>query len=234
MRQVGRTYPGPPAVSAVTAVDLVVRRGEYLAITGPSGSGKSTLLNVLGLLDRLTAGYYELDGVDVASLSQAELAALRGQRIGFVFQEFHLLPYRTATENVMLALVYGQHRRHRQRWALAVAALDRVGLRNRANALPSQLSGGERQRVAIARALVNWPSLLLCDEPTGNLDSATAQAILGLIDELHTAGQTVLVVTHDPVVAARAQRRVAMLDGRLHEDPADPATVWRRPGSEPS
>jgi len=233
MREVGRTYPGPPSVSAVRGVDLVVRRGEYLAITGPSGSGKSTLLNLLGLLDRPSTGSYELAGADVARLSEAELAALRGQRIGFVFQEFHLLPYRTAAENVMVALVYGQHRSYRHRWLLAITALQRVGLGHRADALPSQLSGGERQRVAIARALVNRPRLLLCDEPTGNLDSATAQAILALIEELHGAGQTVLVVTHDHAVAGRAQRRVIMLDGRLEEVPAAPAAGPRARGSGP-
>jgi putative ABC transport system ATP-binding protein len=218
MRQAERAYPGPPPVVAVTAIDLTVQQGEYVAITGPSGSGKSTLLNLVGLLDRPTAGSYELAGQDVAVLSQAELAALRGQRIGFVFQEFYLLPYRTAIENVMLGLLYGQHRRSFQRASMAMAALDRVGLARRMYALPTQLSGGERQRVAFARAIVNWPSLLLCDEPTGNLDSVTAEAILGLVSELHGAGQTVLVVTHSEAVAHQAQRRLVMLDGRLREE----------------
>jgi putative ABC transport system ATP-binding protein len=219
LRAAGRTYPGPPPVPAVAAVSLTVARGDYLAITGPSGSGKSTLMNLLGLLDRLTSGSYRLDGVEVSGLSAAEMAALRGQRIGFVFQEYHLLPYRTALENVMLALVYGGRRRYRERLELAAGALERVGLRHKLHALPSQMSGGERQRVAIARAVMNWPSLLLCDEPTGNLDTVTAQAILVLLDELHSDGQTVVVVTHDPVVAERARRHVELRDGRLREEP---------------
>jgi putative ABC transport system ATP-binding protein len=217
LRAVGRTYPGPPQVRALEEVDLVIGRGEYLAITGPSGSGKTTLLNLIGLLDRPTEGVYELDGTDVGDLSEAERTAIRGQRIGFVFQEFHLLPYRTAAENVMLALLYGGVEGRAHRHALASQALARVKLAGRASALPNTLSGGERQRVAIARALVNRPALLLCDEPTGNLDSATAQQILWLIDELHSDGQTVVVITHDAAVAQRAQRTVAILDGQLRE-----------------
>jgi putative ABC transport system ATP-binding protein len=224
LRRIGRIYPGPPQVRAVYDADLVVRRGEYVAVTGRSGSGKTTLLNLIGLLDRPTEGIYELDGTDVGDLSEAERTAIRGQRIGFVFQEFYLLPYRTAAENVMLALLYGGVEGRAKRHALASDALARVKLAHRASAQPNQLSGGERQRVAIARALVNRPALLLCDEPTGNLDSATAQEILGLIDELHAAGQTVIVITHDAAVAQRAQRTVAILDGRLR-------TVT--PGTEP-
>lgn len=220
MTNVGRTYPGPPAVEAVRDVSLTVRQGEFVAITGPSGSGKSTLMNLLGLLDQPTAGRYLLDGIDVAGLPQAKLAALRGQRIGFVFQEYHLLPYRSALENVVLGLLYGSRGLNtREKAALGAAALGRVGLGHRLHALPSELSGGQRQRVAVARALVRWPSLLLCDEPTGNLDSETALAILGLLEELNTAGQTLIVVTHDPVVAARARRQVTIRDGKVSEVP---------------
>ncbi len=218
LQQAARVYPGPPPVAAVRGVNLTVPRGDYLAITGPSGSGKSTLMNLLGLLDRLSSGRYLLDGVDVSQCSQAELAAVRAHRIGFVFQGYHLLPYRTATENVMLGLLYAARLRVRERAHLAGLALTRVGLRHRVAARPAELSGGECQRVAIARALINRPSMLLCDEPTGNLDSGTAQTILGLLDELNAEGQTVLVVTHDPVVAARARRRVTILDGRLLEE----------------
>jgi putative ABC transport system ATP-binding protein len=185
-------------------------------VVGPSGSGKSTLLNLLGLLDRPTAGCYELDGVDTATLNEAERAAVRGQKIGFVFQAFHLLPYRSAEENVMLAQLYvpaaGPDRR-----PAAQRVLHLVGLSHRMEATPTTLSGGERQRVAIARALVNRPSLLLCDEPTGNLDSNTADRILDLLDELHRSGQTLVVITHDDNVAHRAQRIVTIRDGRLSE-----------------
>jgi putative ABC transport system ATP-binding protein len=169
---------------------------------------------LVGLLDRPTAGSLRLNGVDVGALSERDRTALRGRRIGFVFQSFHLLPYRTATENVMLALTYdGTHRGHRR--AAAHAALHRVGLDHRRDALPTTMSGGERQRVAIARALVSNPALLLCDEPTGNLDSATAGAILDLLAELHAAGLTILVITHDPVVARHADRIITILDGTL-------------------
>lgn len=184
-----------------------IERGAYGTVTGPSGSGKSTFLNVLGLLDRPTAGRYLLDG---------PRAALRGRRIGFVFQAFHLLGHRTAAENVQLPMVYARTNR-RSRRALAAEALTRVGLSARGDQLAARLSGGERQRVAIARALVNGPSLLLCDEPTGNLDSATAAAVLALLDDLHLAGMTLLVVSHDPDVAARAGRTVTIHDGVLRE-----------------
>jgi putative ABC transport system ATP-binding protein len=217
MRSVERTYPGPPPVRALAAIDLIINRGEYLAITGPSGAGKSTLLNLLGLLDRPTAGTCHLDGIDVSSLSERERSALRGNRIGFVFQSFHLLPYRTALENVMLAQVYS-HRPHSSRADAAKAVLDHVGLTHRAQALPITLSGGERQRVAIARAVVNRPRLLLCDEPTGNLDSATSHAVLSLLDSLNAAGQTVVVITHDDSVAARTGRIITMLDGQIMTD----------------
>jgi putative ABC transport system ATP-binding protein len=213
---VARTYQGPPPVYALRPTDLAISPGDYLAVVGPSGSGKSTLLNLLGLLDRPTQGRYVLDGIDVATLTERDRTALRGGRIGFVFQAFHLLPYRTATENVMLAHLYqAVPRAHRR--AAALEALDRVGLSHRRDALPTTLSGGERQRVAIARAVVNQPSLLLCDEPTGNLDSSTAGTVLDLLDELCHRGMTLVTITHDGNVAARAGRVVTIRDGRLGE-----------------
>ncbi|MDG4802539.1 ABC transporter ATP-binding protein [Micromonospora sp. WMMD980] len=208
-------HPGPPPVEALRPADLVIERGEYVTVMGPSGSGKSTFLNIVGLLDRPTTGRYELDGIDVDDLREGDRSALRGRRVGFVFQSFHLLPYRSAAENVALAQLYtGPTGRERRRTALEV--LERVGLAHRADALPTMLSGGERQRVAIARALANQPSLLLCDEPTGNLDSETASAVLALLDEVHTAGYTVIVITHDPEVATRGPRRITIRDGVLN------------------
>jgi len=214
MRQVGLTYPGPPPVFALRPTDLVVEAGAYVTIVGPSGSGKSTFLNVAGLLDRPTEGTFLLDGIDVGGLREAERTGLRGSRIGFVFQSFHLLPYRTATENVAIAQLYAGTPR-KERLATAREALDRVGLAHRRHALPATLSGGERQRVAIARALANTPSLLLCDEPTGNLDTVTTQEILELLDELHASGITLIAITHDPNVAARGERTITIRDGRL-------------------
>ncbi|MER8183250.1 ABC transporter ATP-binding protein [Kitasatospora sp. NPDC094015] len=211
---VGRSFAGPPPVTALHPCDLTVRAGEYVAVTGPSGSGKSTLLHLLGLLDTPTSGRYLLDGIDTGELGDRERSTLRGRRIGFVFQSFHLLPHRTAEENVLLAQVYNRTPRER-RLAAARAALRQVGLGHRLDALPTTLSGGERQRVAIARALVNDPSLVLCDEPTGNLDSANAAAVLERFDRLHAEGYTLLVITHDPAVAARAGRTVRIADGRL-------------------
>lgn len=219
---VAKRYPGPPPVPALRPADLVIRRGEYVAVVGPSGSGKSTFLNVLGLLDRPSEGVYRLDGIDTAGLTERDRTALRGRRIGFVFQSFHLLPHRSAMENVMLSMLYtGVPRRKRR--VRAAATLDRVGLAKRAHAPVGLLSGGERQRVAIARALVNRPSLLLCDEPTGNLDTATAGTVLELIGELHADGFTVVVVTHDPGVATAAPRAVVIRDGVLAG--ADPRTL---------
>ncbi|WP_031084067.1 ABC transporter ATP-binding protein [Streptomyces sp. NRRL WC-3549] len=215
-RQVGLTYPGPPPVVALTPCDLTVRRGEFVTVVGPSGSGKSTFLNIIGLLDSPTGGRYLLDGLDTSVLKDAERTALRGRRIGFVFQSFHLLPHRSAQENVELALVYNGWP-HRTRRADARKALERVGLGHRAAAVPTRLSGGERQRVAIARALVARPALLLCDEPTGNLDTANARSVLALLDELHADGMTVLVITHDTDVARRGSRTVAIRDGVLRE-----------------
>ena len=222
LRSMALTYPGPPPVAALLPTDLVLRRGEYLSVVGASGSGKSTLLNVLGLLDRPTEGRYELDGHDVGALKEVDRTALRGQAIGFVFQAFHLLPHRTAAENVGIGLLY-QGRTSAQRRAIAADALSKVGLEHRLTALPAHLSGGERQRVAIARALVSAPSLLLCDEPTGNLDSVTAGTVLEIIDGLHAEGMTIVIITHDPSVAARAERTAVMRDGVLRErPPADP------------
>jgi putative ABC transport system ATP-binding protein len=201
----------------LVGVDLTIERAEYLAIVGPSGSGKSTMLNVIGLLDRATAGTYRLDGVDVNGLRERDRAALRGSRVGFVFQSFHLLPHRTVAENVMLAQVYGGVPR-RRRLDRALRVLDLVGLGHLAYSLPSTLSGGERQRVAVARALVNDPSLLLCDEPTGSLDSANSRRLLDLFDRLTAAGRTIVVITHADDVARRAARVVTILDGAIIED----------------
>jgi putative ABC transport system ATP-binding protein len=213
---VGYTYPGPPPVQALKLTNLIIRRGEHVAIMGPSGSGKSTLLNLLGLLDRPTEGRLEIDGIDLGRASERDRAAVRARHIGFVFQSFHLLPHRSAVENVMLAQVYADMP-CRRRYAEAMSALSGVGLAARAHALPTELSGGERQRVAIARALVNRPSLLLCDEPTGNLDTAATQELTDLLGALHSQGATLVVITHNPAVAARAQRQVRIRDGMLSE-----------------
>jgi putative ABC transport system ATP-binding protein len=210
--EVTRSYPGPPPVQALRAADLVVGAGEYVAVTGPSGSGKSTFLNVVGLLDRPDAGVYRLDGIDTAGLAERDRTALRGRRIGFVFQSFHLVRHRSVLENVTMALIYtGVSRRARA--GLALEMLELVGLTHRVHAKAGHLSGGEAQRVAIARALVNRPSLLLCDEPTGNLDSTNAAAVLALIEELNDGGLTILMVTHDQQVAGRAHRSVLIKDG---------------------
>lgn len=213
-RGVGLTYPGPPPVEAFRPCDLTVHRGEFVTVVGPSGSGKSTFLNIAGLLDSPTTGTYLLDGIDTGALRDAERTALRGRRIGFVFQSFHLLPHRSALENVSLAMVYNGIPR-RERPARAREALHRVGLGHRVDAVPTRLSGGERQRVAVARALVTRPALLLCDEPTGNLDTANADAVLTMLEELHADGMTILVITHDPAVAARGRRSVTIRDGLL-------------------
>ncbi|MFC3500983.1 ABC transporter ATP-binding protein [Micromonospora krabiensis] len=220
LRGAGRVYPAVRPVTALRPTDLVVRAGEWVAITGRSGSGKSTLLQILGLLDRPTSGSYLLDGEDVSALSDRARTRLRASRIGFVFQSFHLMPHRSALENVMVALLYHGCPR-RLRAARAAEALDRVGLADRARAMPTTMSGGERQRVAVARALSIRPQLLLADEPTGNLDSATAEEVLSLFVRLNDEGQTVLMVTHDGQVAARARRRVEIVDGTVREVPTD-------------
>ena len=211
-----RVFPSVPPVHALRWVDLEVATGDYIAIVGPSGSGKSTLLNVLGLLDRPTSGSYFLDGRDVGDLGDSERAGLRAERLGFVFQSFHLLGHRSALENVMFGGMY-QGVKKAERRQRAIEALDRVDMLHRAAFRPDRLSGGERQRVAVARALAVRPSILLCDEPTGNLDSVTTASMLELFDGLVADGLTVCVITHDHQVAARARRRVRIVDGRLSE-----------------
>ena len=216
LRGVSRTFDRDPPVYALQDVDLTIWPGEWLAIVGPSGSGKSTLLNVLGLLDRQTGGTYRFDGVDANALDDLARAGLRGRRIGFIFQAFHLLPHRSVLENVMLAELYmGAPRRGRRQRALD--ALERVGLGDRAEFLPTRLSGGQRQRAAIARSLMGEPSLLLCDEPTGNLDTKSAANVLDILGQLSRDGLTLVVITHDEHVAARADRRVRIVDGTLGE-----------------
>jgi macrolide transport system ATP-binding/permease protein len=214
LTKVCRQFGTEPAVHALTDIDLTVRRGDWLSITGPSGAGKSTLLNILGCLDRPSSGSYRLDGIETTALTDDERAGLRSQRIGFVFQSFHLLPYRSVLENVMLAEVYRNQSADGRR-ERALAAIERVGLAHRADFQPGKLSGGERQRVAIARALLGEPSLLLCDEPTGNLDSKTAAAILEFLAELNRSGLTLVIVTHDEKIASAACSRVDIIDGIL-------------------
>ena len=216
LRGVRRTFGSEPPVEALRGIDLTIYQGDWIAIVGPSGSGKSTLLNILGCLDRPTAGTYLIDGIDAASLSDEQRASLRARRIGFVFQTFHLLGHHTALENVMLADVYSGGERA-GRGERAVAALDRVGMGHRQDFLPTKLSGGEQQRVAIARALFGSPSLLLCDEPTGNLDSVNTESVLNLFHELGDDGLTLVVITHEEDVAAHARREVRMTDGHLAE-----------------
>ncbi|HHC07166.1 MAG TPA: ABC transporter ATP-binding protein [Actinobacteria bacterium] len=211
---VSKVYRDGVEIRALWNVDLTVEEGEFIAVMGPSGSGKSTLLNVIGLLDHPTSGAYRIRGVDVADLDDRSRSAARGQLFGFVFQAYHLLAGRSVVENVELSMVYGpvptRARRHR-----ALDALERVGLAARRHSDPRKLSGGERQRVAIARALAARPAVLLCDEPTGNLDSATAEGIITLLGSLNADGLTIIVVTHDPDVAGRVGRTVEMRDGRL-------------------
>ena len=213
---VGRRFGTDPPLDALIDVDLQVNRGEWLSIVGPSGSGKSTLLNIIGLLDIQTAGAFRFNGIDVASLRDEQRAGLRSRAIGFVFQSFHLIAHRTVLENVMLSEIYRKGPR-RQRSERAAAALDRVGLSRRAKYLPTRLSGGERQRVAIARAIMGAPRVLLCDEPTGNIDSTMTASILDLFSELNQDGLTIVTITHDSDVADRASRQVHIVDGRLRE-----------------
>jgi ABC-type lipoprotein export system ATPase subunit len=211
-RQFGSQTP----IHALRDVTLKVENGEWVTIVGPSGSGKSTLLNILGLLDRPTSGIYKLGGLDMAALSERQRAGVRSREIGFVFQSFHLVGHRDVTDNVMMSDIYRAGARGDRR-DRAVAALERVRLGHRVDHLPNRLSGGERQRVAIARAIFGAPSILLCDEPTGNLDTATGGAILDLFTDMHGDGMTIVMITHDPDVAVRSQRKVHIVDGKLGE-----------------
>jgi putative ABC transport system ATP-binding protein len=220
LREIARVYDmGAEKVHALNGVDLEVQRGEYVAIMGSSGSGKSTLMNLIGCLDTPSSGSYHLNGVAVETLDDQQLAAIRNKEIGFVFQTFNLLARTDALHNVELPLIYAGLPRGERR-ERARRALERVGLADRSHHQPNELSGGQRQRVAIARALVNEPSILLADEPTGNLDSATSVEIMHLFDELHAAGNTVVLVTHEPDIAEHAHRQIVLRDGRVVTDQA--------------
>jgi putative ABC transport system ATP-binding protein len=221
---VGRTYPGEPPVEALHGVSLTIGRGELVAIVGPSGSGKTTLLQLMGTLDRPTSGRVRITGIDVATMADEDVAYLRATRIGFVFQQFFLAEHASVLDNVADGLLYagmpiGQRRQR------ALEALELVGLAERPHARPTQLSGGQRQRVAIARALVGQPAIVLADEPTGNLDQRTGQSILALVGQLHQAGSTIVVITHDHAIAERMPRKVEILDGRIVGDSGSVARV---------
>jgi len=235
IRDITKVYEmGAQKVRALDGVSLEMDRGEYVAIMGPSGSGKSTLMNLIGCLDTPTSGSYILNGREVARMSDDELAAIRNQEIGFVFQTFNLLPRTTALHQVELPLVYAGLPR-KERRERAVQALQAVGLSDRMTHQPSELSGGQRQRVAVARALINDPSILLADEPTGNIDSQTGAEIMALFDELNSKGNTIVLVTHEEDIAAHARRIVRLLDGRIRDDgPNDRAAAIARLSGAPA
>jgi len=219
LEKVKRIYKvGVERIHALDGIDLDIRQNEYVAVMGPSGSGKSTLMNVVGCLDRASSGYYELDGQDTTRMSEAALARVRNERIGFVFQSFELLPRLNALKNVELPLIYAAGTAWLARRTRARETLVRVGLSERIKHRPNQLSGGEKQRVAIARALSNNPSILLADEPTGNLDSKTSEGVLKLFDQLHREGQTIIIVTHEEIVARHTERILSMRDGQIISD----------------
>jgi len=230
--QVTKIYPSQPPVTALRGVSFTVARGELVAIVGPSGSGKTTLLHLMGTLDRPTTGTIRLTGLDIASLSDRDLAAVRATRLGFVFQQFFLAEHQSALDNVADGLLYAGVAIDERRQQ-AFDALQLVGLAERPYARPTQLSGGQRQRVAIARALVGSPAIVLADEPTGNLDQATGQSILSLFDDLHAQGVAIVVITHDRAIAERMPRRIDMLDGLIAADVTRPSTGERPDGRHP-
>jgi len=221
IRDLTRVYgTGETAVHALRGINLTVEKGEFVAVMGPSGSGKSTLMNILGCLDRPTSGTYVLDGEDVSRLGRNQLAGVRNRKIGFVFQSYNLLPRLTAARNVMLPLLYNSHQRlsDEECYRRAVAVLESVGLGDRIHHKPNQLSGGQQQRVAIARALVNNPSIILADEPTGNLDTKSSHEIMALLQQLHQQGATIVMVTHEPDIGDYAERVLHLLDGQIASD----------------
>ena len=218
LQNVYRTYEmGDQSLNALDGVNLEISRNEYIAIIGASGSGKSTMMNIIGCLDKVTSGDYWLNGTNVGDMSEVDLAKARNREIGFVFQSFNLLARASALKNVMQPLVYRQVPRA-ERKRIASEALEHVGLGDRLDSRPNQMSGGQRQRVAIARALVGQPAILLADEPTGNLDSKTSQEIMALIDQLHQKGQTIIMVTHEPDIAAHCERVIDLADGKIDSD----------------